>query len=151
MLFAVLTALLQTLFAVKGLGMETTNPVALAFFSALGSAAVAMITLFFLLTLDVVGRIVAVLVTILFAVPSSGGVYPAQTLPSFFRFLGDWLPLRRMTDGARSLTFFGGNGAAGLDTAIWVLALYLAVFTLLTLLVAWNRRKATLQGAGKVA
>ena len=77
LLFAVLTALLQTLFAVNGLGMETTNPVALAFFSALGSAAVAMITLFFLLTLDVVGRIVAVLVTILFAVPSSGGVYPA--------------------------------------------------------------------------
>jgi YhgE/Pip-like protein len=140
LLFAVITALAQTLFAVKGLGMQVTNPVALAFFSALGSAAVAMITLFFLLTLDVVGRIVAVLVTILFAVPSSGGVYPAQTLPRFFRFLGDWLPLRRMTDGARSLTFFDGNGAAGLNTALWVLALYLVAFTLLTLLVVWNRR-----------
>ena len=141
LLFAVLTALLQTLFAVKCLGMQATNPVALAFFSALGSAAVAMVTLFFLLTFDVVGRIVAVLVTILFAVPSSGGVYPAQTLPRFFRFLGDWLPLRRMTDGGRSLTFFNGNGAAGLDTALWVLASYLVAFTLLTLLIVWRRRE----------
>jgi uncharacterized phage infection (PIP) family protein YhgE len=141
LLFALPTALLQTLFAVKGLGMQATNPLALAFFSALGSAAVAMITLFFLLTLDVAGRIVAVLVTILFAVPSSGGVYPEQTLPHVFRFLGDWLPLRRMTDGARSLTFFDGNSAAGLGTALWVLALYLGVFTLLTLFVVWNRRE----------
>lgn len=141
LLFALPTALLQTLFAVKGLGMQATNPLALAFFSALGSAAVAMITLFFLLTLDVAGRIVAVLLTILFAVPSSGGVYPEQTLPHVFRFLGDWLPLRRMTDGARSLTFFDGNSAAGLGTALWVLALYLGVFTLLTLFVVWNRRE----------
>jgi YhgE/Pip-like protein len=142
LLFAVLSGLLQTLFAVKGLGMQATNPVALAFFSALGSAAVAMVTLFFLLTFDVLGRIVAVLVTILFAVPSSGGVYPAQTLPRFFRFLGDWLPLRRMTDGGRSLTFYDGNGAAGLGTAAWVLALYFVGFTLLTLLVVWRRREA---------
>jgi uncharacterized phage infection (PIP) family protein YhgE len=99
-----------------------------------------MVTLFFLLTFDIVGRIVAVLVTILFAVPSSGGVYPAQTLPRFFRFLGDWLPLRRMTDGGRSLTFYGGNGAAGLGTALWVLASYLVLFTLLTVLVIWRRR-----------
>lgn len=143
LLFALPAALLQTLFAVKGLGMQATNPVALAFFSVLGSAAVAMITLFFLLTLDVAGRIVAVLVTILFAVPSSGGVYPEQTLPGFFRFLGDWLPLRRMTDGARSLTFFDGNSAAGLGTALWVLALYLVVFTTLTLFVVWNRRESS--------
>jgi YhgE/Pip-like protein len=141
LLFALPTALLQTLFAVKGLGMQASNPVALAFFSALGSAAVAMITLFFLLTLDVAGRIVAVLLTILFAVPSSGGVYPEQTLPHVFRFLGDWLPLRRMTDGARSLTFFDGNSTAGLGTALWVLALYLGVFTALTLFVVWNRRE----------
>jgi YhgE/Pip-like protein len=140
LLFAVLAALLQTLFAVKCLGMQATDPVALAFFSALGSAAIAMITLFFLLTFDVAGRIIAVLVTILFAVPSSGGVYPAQTLPRFFRFLADILPLRRMTDGGRSLTFYNGNGAAGLGTALWVLAGYLAAFALLTLLVVWQRR-----------
>jgi YhgE/Pip-like protein len=140
LLFAVLAALLQTLFAVKCLGMQATNPVALAFFSALGSAAIAMITLFFLLTFDVVGRIVAVLVTILFAVPSSGGVYPAQTLPRFFRFLADFLPLRRMTDGARSLILLNGNSAAGLGSALWVLAGYLVAFALLTLLVVWQRR-----------
>ena len=143
LLLAFLAALLQTLLAVKILGMQATNPIALAFFSALGSAVVAIITLFFLLTFDVVGRIFAVLVTILFGVPSSGGVYPEQTLPRFFRFLGDWLPLRRMTDGGRSLTFFNANGAAGLDTALWVLALYLVLFTLLTLLVVSRRRSLT--------
>jgi hypothetical protein len=92
--------------------------------------------------LDFEKRIAAVLVTILFAVPSSGGVYSAQTLPRFFRFLGDWLPRRRMTDGGRSLTFYDGNGAAGLGTAVWVLALYLVGFTPLTLLVVSRRREA---------
>jgi hypothetical protein len=117
-------------------GVVTVKPaVALPGKSALGTG-----PFFFQLTFDVAGRIVADLVTILFAVPSSGGVYLAQTLPRFFRFLGDWLPLRRMTDGGRSLTFFNGNGAAGLDTAIWVLAFYLVLFTLLTLLVVWRRR-----------
>jgi len=75
-------------------------------------------------------------VTILFAVPSSGGVYSAQTLPRFFRFLGDWLPLRRMTDGARSLVFFDGRMGAGLAPALWVLGAYLVGATLLVLLAA---------------
>jgi Protein of unknown function (DUF3533) len=129
-----LTAVLQTVLAVEILGMHATNPVALALFSALGSATVGMITLFCLLTFDVAGRIVAAVVLLLFGVPTSGGPYPQETLPRFFRFLGDFLPLRRMTDGARSLVFFDGHMAAGLATALWVLGAYLAGATLLVLL-----------------
>lgn len=140
LVLAALTAGLQTALAVKALGMDATDPVKLALFSALGSAAIGIVTLFFLLALDVAGRVVAVLVTLLFGVPTSGGVYPEHVLPGFFRFLGEWLPLRRMTDGARSLVFFDGRMSAGLATAIWVLLGYLLGFTALTLLSGWRAR-----------
>ena len=53
-------------------------------------------------------------------------------LPGFFRFLAEWLPLRYMTDGARSLVFFGGRLGAGLGTALWVLAAYVVGAALLS-------------------
>lgn len=134
LVLSALTAVLQTVLAVEILGMHATNSVSLALFSAVGSAAVGMITLFCLLAFDVAGRIIAVLVMLLFGVSTSGGPYPEQTLPRFFRFLGDWLPLRRMTDGARSLVFFDGRMGAGLAPALWVLGAYLVGFTLLVLL-----------------
>jgi YhgE/Pip-like protein len=133
--FAALTAALQTLLAVKVLGMETTNPVALASFSALGSAAVGTITLLCLVAFDLVGRIVAALFTLIFGVPSSGGVYPTEVVPGFFRWLGEFLPLQQMTSGARSLVFYDGRSGAGLGTALWVLSGYLIVSVLLTVVV----------------
>jgi len=143
-----LTAVLQTVLAVEILGMHATNPVALALFSALGSAAVGMLTLFCLLAFDVAGRIVAALVLLLFGVPTSGGPYPQQALSRFFRFLGDFLPLRRMTDGARSLVFFDGHMGAGLATALWVLGAYLVGATLLVLLAsAQMERRVRAQNA----
>lgn len=123
---AVLSGVLQTVLAVAVLGMDATNPVALGLFAVLGVAAVATVTLAFLVPFGVAGSLFGVLFVTIFGVPSSGGPYPQELLPDFFRFLADWLPLRYLTDGARSLVFFDGSLDAGLGRALVVLAAYLA-------------------------
>lgn len=121
---SVLAGVLLTAFAVEILGMTATNPVLLGLFAVLGVAAAAMVTLAFLTAFGLAGSLLGVLFITIFGVPASGGPYPLETLPGFFRFLAGWLPLRYLTDGARSLVFFDGSLAAGLGTALWVLAVY---------------------------
>lgn len=121
---AVLAGGSLTAFAVGALGMTATNPVLLGLFAMLGVAAVGATTLAFLAAFGLAGSLLGVLFVTIFGVPASGGPYPLETLPAFFRFLGEWLPLRYLTDGARSLAFFDGSLDAGLGTALWVLAAY---------------------------
>jgi uncharacterized phage infection (PIP) family protein YhgE len=121
---AALAGVLQTVFAVSVLRMTATNPVELGLFAILGVAAAAMVTLTFLTAFGLAGSLLGVLFITILGVPASGGPYPIEMLPGFFRFLAAWLPLRYMTDGARSLVFFDGSLAAGLGTALWVLAAY---------------------------
>lgn len=123
---SVLSAILLTVMAVPILGMDATDPWTLALFAVLGVTAVSMVTLLFVTTLGNVGVLLGILVTTIFGVPSAGGVYPLEMMPRFFQLLGDVLPLRYLTDGSRSLIFFEGRLDAGLETAVWVLALYAA-------------------------
>lgn len=121
---AVLAGALQTVLAVGALGMTATNPVRLGLFAVLATAAAATVTLAFVVPFGLAGSLLGILFITILGVPASGGPYPIQMLPGFFRFLAEWLPLRYMTDGARSLVFFDGRLAAGLGTGIWVLAAY---------------------------
>jgi YhgE/Pip-like protein len=121
---SVLAGMLQTVIAVSVLGMTATSPVELGLFAVLGVAAAATVTLAFLVPFGLGGSLLGVLFITILGVPSSGGPYPIEMLPDFFRFLAGWLPLRYMTDGARSLIFFDGKLDAGLGTAIWVLLVY---------------------------
>jgi uncharacterized phage infection (PIP) family protein YhgE len=121
---ALVAGVLQTVLAVWVLGMSATNSVALALFAVLGVAATATTTLAFLVPFGIAGSLAGVLFVTIFGVPSSGGPYPLQLVPGFFRFLGEWLPLRYITDGARALVFLNGRLDAGLGRALWVLAVY---------------------------
>ena len=121
---AVFAGVLQTVLAVNVLGMTATSPVRLGLFAVLATAAAAMVTLAFLVPFGLAGSLLGILFITIVGVPTSGGPYPIEMLPGVFRFLAEWLPLRYMTDGARSLVFFDGRLAAGLGTAIWVLATY---------------------------
>lgn len=121
---AVLAGTLVTLTTVGILGMDATNPYGLAAFTILGITAVALVTLVFLTAFGIVGSLLVILVTTIFGVPSAGGVYPREMMPAFFRFLGEWLPLRYMTDANRALMFFDGQMSAGLATALWVISGY---------------------------
>lgn len=122
--FSLVAGVLQTVLAVAGLGMSATDPRLLVPFAVLGVAAAAMVTLAFLVPFGLAGSLVGVLFITIFGVPSSGGPYPLDMLPGFFRLLAEWLPLRYMTDGARSLVFFDGRLDAGLRGALSVLAAY---------------------------
>ncbi len=77
------------------------------------------------------------------------GLAPLETLPPFYQAYADWLPLRYVIDGLRSLLFYDGtlatagleggwrdslwfldeggrSEAAGLEDAVWMLGAYLA-------------------------
>lgn len=125
LVMSLLAGVLETWMAVGILGMDAPNALTLGLFAVLGVAATATVTLLFITAFGTAGLILGVLFTTIFGVPSAGGVYPLEMMPPFFRFLAAWLPLRYMTDGARSLLFFDGRGDAGLTAAIWVLGLYL--------------------------
>jgi ABC-type polysaccharide/polyol phosphate export permease len=57
---------------------------------------------------------------------TSGGPTPVQNLPGFLRPLSDVLPFEHATEGIRALLFYDGRLEAGLGTALWILAAYLA-------------------------
>lgn len=107
-------------------------------FGVLCAAATALPTLALLTAFGTIGLLIAVLLTTIFGVPSSGGPYPFQMLPDFFHFLGTWLPLRYETDGMRSLIFFGGRSAAGLGAALWVLGAWAIGSIIVGGVIAWG-------------
>ncbi|WP_405977084.1 YhgE/Pip domain-containing protein [Streptomyces sp. NBC_00158] len=63
------------------------------------------------------GMLLATIVFIAMAVPSSGATVPLQALPGFFRGLAEFEPLRQITEGLRSLLFYGAQADAGLTRA----------------------------------
>ncbi|MEU8774157.1 YhgE/Pip family protein [Streptomyces sp. NPDC048606] len=65
------------------------------------------------------GMLVATIVFIAMAVPSSGATVPLQALPGFFRGLAEFEPLRQITEGLRSLLYYGAQADAGLTRA-WI-------------------------------
>jgi len=133
MVMAPLAAAAETLMAVHLLGMQNSSTWKLFLFAWLGIAAIASLTLVFLVAFGIIGELVAVIFITIFGVPSALGVYPQYALPSLFRFISGWHPLRYATDGARSITFFDARGAAGLDRAVVVLAIWWVA----TLLAGW--------------
>jgi len=135
---SILAGIVQTLVAVGMFSMpHDANLWRLTLFAILCVAATALLTLLLLTAFGTAGLLLAVLFTTLFGVASSGGPYPLQMLPDFFRFLASWLPLRFETDGMRALVFFGGRAAAGLRSALWVLGAYAIASVVLGGIVAW--------------
>ncbi|MFJ6463167.1 DUF3533 domain-containing protein [Streptomyces sp. NPDC091387] len=64
-----------------------------------------------------------VLVVVVLGMPSAGGVYATELLPAFWRTIGPALPPGAGLDAARSVAYFGGNGAGG---PLWTLAAWAA-------------------------
>ena len=99
--------------AVGIVGAEAQRPWAAALFAVLGVLAITEFALAMLTAFGTAGDLVVLLVTTIFGVPSARGVYPAEAIPRLFVRLGDVLPLRFLTDGMRSLFFFGGRAQLG--------------------------------------
>ncbi|MCU1372267.1 MAG: transporter [Ilumatobacteraceae bacterium] len=93
--------------------------------AALGAVAIALVTLIFLTLFGIGGELLGVLFTTIFGVPAALGVYPVEALPPFFRFLSGWHPMHYLTDGMRSLIFYDGRAAAGMERAVQVLVFWI--------------------------
>jgi YhgE/Pip-like protein len=118
---AVLAALGVTVVGVQVLGMHTSSFWGFFGVAALGASAIALITLVFLTLFGIGGELLGVLFTTIFGVPSALGVYPAEALPPFFRFVSTWHPMHYLTDAFRALIFYDGRADAGLSRAVGVL------------------------------
>ncbi len=83
--------------------------------------AVGAITLAFQGVAGVIGIGLAILLVVVLGNPSAGGAYPYPLLPPFWSTIGPALPPGAGTYAARSITYFGGNGADGpmLVLAAW--------------------------------
>ncbi|MGP3690492.1 YhgE/Pip domain-containing protein [Streptomyces sp. IBSNAI002] len=88
------------------------------------------------------GQPVAMLVFIALALPSSGGTVPVQAVPSAYRFLAEFEPMRQVIDGVRSILYFDAQADAGLARAWTMTGAGLAAAVLLGLAVttAYDRK-----------
>jgi YhgE/Pip-like protein len=128
------------------LGAQSDHPKQALLFAMLGVLAMSLLTLAFLTAFGLVGDLLALLVMTIFGVPSARAVYPSESLPGFFRALGEILPLRWLTDGLRSLYYFSGRAEAGLRGAWLAIVLYALIGLLLGLLAAlWSHRRSRIE------
>jgi YhgE/Pip-like protein len=118
-------------------------------FVVLATAAAASVTMLFAVAFGAAGIGISAVLNVVLGLVSSGGLAPLDALPPFYQAYADWLPLRYVIDGLRSLLFYdgsleaarleggwrdslwflGGGGrseAAGLEDAVWMVVTYLA-------------------------
>ncbi|HEX6710005.1 MAG TPA: ABC transporter permease [Rubrobacter sp.] len=106
------------------------------------------VTMLFALTFGPAGIGISAVLNVILGLVSSGGAAPLEALPPFYQAYADWLPLRYVIDGLRSLLFYDGSldaarledgwrdslwflgsdgrsEAAGLEDAVWMIGAYL--------------------------
>jgi YhgE/Pip-like protein len=120
---AVLSPLLTALLLLAGVAiMHAYAPhvLLLWLYGSFAAAVVAEGTLFFFAWLGSLGQVVAMLVFIYLSLASSGGTIPVQAVPSFYRFVSNFEPLRQVLGGVRAIIYFNAVGDAGLAHA-WLM------------------------------
>ena len=118
-------------------------------FLALSIGAILAVVMLLMALFGRAGIGIAAIFGILLGLVSAGGLAPLQALPGFYQVYADWLPLRYLVDGLRSLLFFDGRGAAGLDDAFRVLGSYLVGSVILGYLVALVKDSFARRKSGK--
>lgn len=152
---AVLAGLAAVATALVVFGMDVSSAWKAYALGALGAAAVAMISLWFLTLFGIAGELVGVLFTTIVGVPAALGIYPSEAVPGFFRFVASWHPMRYMSDGMRSIAFFGASGA-GLGRGVVVVAAWLVGAIVVGAATAWlidrrvTRRRRSASAAAEV-
>ncbi len=148
-------------------------------FLTLAIAAALAVTMLLTAALGPAGIGVSAVLNVILGLVSSGGLAPLEALPPFYQAYADWLPLRYIMDGLRSLLFYDGSldaarlegglrdamwflgegrpEAAGLEDAVWMLGVYLVgsaalgyVISVLADLIA-RRREPQAKHAGEPA
>ncbi|MFF1560901.1 YhgE/Pip domain-containing protein [Streptomyces sp. NPDC058279] len=99
------------------LDMDASHLGLLWFYSVATVAVVGIGSLTLFAAFGTPGMLLATIVFVAMAVPSSGATVPVQALPGFFRVLAKFEPLRQITEGLRSLLYYGAQADAGLTRA----------------------------------
>ena len=144
-------------------------------FLAVATTAAAAVTMLLAMAFGAAG--ISAVLNVILGLVSSGGLAPLEALPPFYQAYADWLPLRYVIDGLRSLLFYDGSldaaslergwrdslwffgggersEAAGLEDAVWMIGAYLAVAAMLGYLISLFRNvfaRRERKEAGKVA
>ncbi|OKI20139.1 DUF3533 domain-containing protein [Streptomyces sp. CB03911] len=117
---AMVTSSLVMLATVVILDMDASHLPLLWVFSVCASAAVGLGVQALLAAFGGIGQLIAMFIFIALSLPSSGATIPLQALPTFYRGLAVFEPMRQLSDGVRSILYFGARADAGLARA-WVM------------------------------
>ncbi|MEV0991732.1 DUF3533 domain-containing protein [Streptomyces sp. NPDC049949] len=102
---------------VKILDMDASHLGLLWLYSVATIAVVGLGSLALFAAFGTPGMLLATIVFVAMAVPSSGATVPLQALPGFFRALAEFEPLRQITEGMRAILYYGAQADAGLSRA----------------------------------
>ncbi|MFT8637184.1 MAG: YhgE/Pip domain-containing protein [Pseudoclavibacter sp.] len=121
-LFGIGQVVIMLAVIVFGLGMSPVYPVTTVLFTLLACFSFLALQQMFIITLGpAAGRVVA-LALLMFQLSSSGGTYPVETTPGFFRAITHYMPITYVVNGLRE-TITGG-----IDARFWTaLAVLLVV------------------------
>jgi len=74
------------------------------------------VTMLFAVAFGVAGIRISAVLNVIMGLVSSGGLAPLEALPPFYQAYADWLPIRYVIEGLRSLLFYNGTlDAASLE------------------------------------
>jgi len=111
-------------------------------FISFAGIAIAAGTLALFAALGTLGQLVAMLLFVYLALASSGGTIPLEALPSFYRFVANFEPLRQVLDGVRAILYFDAAGDAGLTRGVVLTAIGLVLWVVVGVVVTrWYDRK----------
>ncbi|MFB8242937.1 YhgE/Pip domain-containing protein [Kitasatospora purpeofusca] len=118
---SLLTSSLIMLAAAVILDMDADHLPLLWIFSVCASSAVGLGVQAINAAFGGLGLLISMFVFIVLGLPSSGATIPLDALPSFYRFLSLFEPMRQLTDGVRAILFFDAQADAGLTRAwVWI-------------------------------
>jgi YhgE/Pip-like protein len=137
----VLTAVLL-LVAVGITKMYAPHVVELWLFTSFAAVVIAFGTLTLLAAFGILGQLIAMLAFIYLALASSGGTIPLQALPTIFKFVANFEPLRQILGGTRAILYFNAIGAAGLNRGLLLTGIGLVFWVVTGLAITmWYDRK----------
>ena len=138
-------------------------------FLALAMWAAVSVTMLFAVAFGPAGIGISAVLNVILGLVSSGATTPLVALPPFYQDYANWLPLRYVIDGLRSLLFYDGSlsaagleggwrdslwflgeggrsEAAGLEDAVWMIGMYFVGSAVLGYVISFVRDLSARRG-----
>ncbi|WP_051970735.1 YhgE/Pip domain-containing protein [Kitasatospora azatica] len=114
---SVLTSSMIMLAGVVILDMDASHLPLLWVYSVCATATVGLGTQALNAAFGGIGQLISMFIFIALSLPSSGATIPLQALPTFYKVLSYFEPMRQLTDGVRAILYFDARADAGLARA----------------------------------